>query len=239
MAFAASTAEELLFHGYRLTTVMKSLNLEASFEELDDTTLSDLDRSVLLGLRVVNFSASGLFDATNYDGNLYANLAVNNRPITILTGSSAGSVAYFFDAVLGKYSPIKNSIGDLMGFDLAAHNQGVLVRGQNMNAVQTYNSTGNGSAYQVGAVAAGKRMYAVMHVYSATGTTPTLDVIVQSDDNAGFSSPTNRITFSQATGITSQITSVAGAITDDYWRITYTLGGTTPVFGFVVAIGIL
>jgi hypothetical protein len=56
-----------------------------------------------------------------------------------------------------------------------------------------------------------------------------------------MSSPTTRVTFSQATGRTSQwATPVAGAITDDWWDISWTIGGTGgPDFTFVAVVGIL
>jgi hypothetical protein len=42
----------------------------------------------------------------------------------------------------------------------------------------------------------------------------------------------------QATGATSQWLPLSGAITDDWWRITATVGGTTPSFRFAVILGI-
>jgi hypothetical protein len=89
-------------------------------------------------------------------------------------------------------------------------------------------------------VSASQKMYAALHVRSVSGTNPTLDVVVQSD-TVGFPSATSRITFSQATATTNrhQFSSVAGAITDDYWRVSYTIGGTgTPTFSFAVTVGI-
>jgi hypothetical protein len=66
-------------------------------------------------------------------------------------------------------------------------------------------------------------------------------VLVQSDDNASFTSATTRISFTAETDATAhyQWGSVAGAITDDYWRITYTVSGTGPSFNFAVAAGII
>ena len=86
---------------------------------------------------------------------------------------------------------------------------------------------------------AGKSMYAALHVISVSGTSPTLDVIVQSDDNSGFTTPTNRITFSQTGAVGAEWGSVAGAVTDDYWRVSYTIGGSdTPTFAFAVTCGL-
>jgi len=78
-----------------------------------------------------------------------------------------------------------------------------------------------------------------MHVTAFVGAAPTLDVIVESDDNSGFTTAVTRGTFAQATAATSEwLTPVAGAITDDWWRIGYTLGGTITSATFAVFIGI-
>ncbi len=74
---------------------------------------------------------------------------------------------------------------------------------------------------------------------AASGTTPTLDVTIESDDGVGMGSPTTRINFAQATAIGAQwATPVAGAIADDWWRVAYTLGGASPSFTFICIIGI-
>jgi hypothetical protein len=130
-----------------------------------------------------------------------------------------------------------------MGTISGSSSTGPVVRGTLLhpsNVSRTSTSTGTGR--QLGAVVAGKSMYAALHVISASGTNPTLAVILQSDDNAGFTTATSRITFSTATASANraQLSSVAGAITDDYWRISYTIGGTsTPTFAFAVTAGIL
>ena len=69
-------------------------------------------------------------------------------------------------------------------------------------------------------------------------STPTVTFKLQSDDNASFTSPTDRITFTDITAIGSDFQSVAGAITDDYWRLNYTISGTNPSFGIHATIGI-
>jgi len=53
-----------------------------------------------------------------------------------------------------------------------------------------------------------------------------------------MTSATSRMVFAQATGITSEWLPLAGAITDDYWRLAVTVGGTTPSFNYVVVLGI-
>ncbi len=140
------------------------------------------------------------------------------------------------------YTPIEGAVGDLaMGRVSGVSSTGPVVRGKLLhpsNVSRTSSSVGTGR--QLGAVVAGKSMYAALHVIAVSGTNPTLDVIVQSDDNAGFTSATSRITFAQTGAVGAAWGAVAGAVTDDYWRISYTIGGTdTPTFAFAVTTGLL
>ena len=62
-----------------------------------------------------------------------------------------------------------------------------------------------------------------MHVLAVSGTNPTLDMIIQSDNVSGFTSPTTKITFDQAVAVGAQWgTRVAGPLTDDYYRASWT-----------------
>ena len=100
-------------------------------------------------------------------------------------------------------------------------------------------ASGNTTGRQLGAVSATQSVYASIHVWSVAGTsTPTLTAKIQSDDNSSFTSATDRITMSSATAITSEYKSQAGAITDDYWRVNWTVSGTSPIFKAIVSIGI-
>lgn len=105
----------------------------------------------------------------------------------------------------------------------------------------TITATGVGAGFNLGPVGAGQKLYAALHVLSASGTSPTLDVVVQSDADGDFSiGATPRITFAQATAAGAQWgTPVSGSITDPHYRISYTVGGTTPSFEFVVVVGII
>ena len=81
-------------------------------------------------------------------------------------------------------------------------------------------------------------MYSYLHVMTTGTGSPTLDVVIQSDDNAGMTSPTTRITHAQKTAIGAELLSVAGAVMDDYWRVNFTIGGSSPSFLFAVMLGI-
>jgi hypothetical protein len=57
--------------------------------------------------------------------------------------------------------------------------------------------------------------------------------------HGGFPSPLDKITFNAAPRSARSGAPWPGPITDDYWRVTYTISGTTPSFTFVVVAGIL
>ena len=116
-----------------------------------------------------------------------------------------------------------------------------LVRGYVMIPKAAYTASDVGTSAELGAALVTQRVYAALHVFTVTGTDPTLDVIVESDaDDAWGAGNTTRITFTQATAASSQWKkSAVGAITDTFWRVGYTIGGTdTPTFTFAVTVGI-
>jgi hypothetical protein len=222
----------------------KSFSLTNEVAQLDTTSLCSTGwTSSIGGLKSGSVNIEFMQDVAtgSVDDTLYPLLGVAGTPKSICLGSADGSPAYLLKSIPLAYTPVSGAVGELaMGTLAGSSSTGPVVRGKLLhpsNVSRTSSSTGTGR--QLGAVAAGQSVYAAIHVISASGT-PTLDVIVQSDDNAGFTTPTTRLTFTQATGKTSQIVSAAGAITDDYWRVSYTIGGTgTPTFAFAVTVGIL
>lgn len=243
MATQVLTNAKLLVNGFDFSGDMNALSLEYGAELQDNTTFGADTRSRKGGLKTVTLGGEGFWNADGTDEPddvLFGRVGQDTSVMTVAPNDgAAGSIAYIVNGIVGQYSH-GGAIGDMHGFSVAAEAQSRLVQGTVLhNASQT--TTGNGTAYQVGAVGASQSLHAAIHVLSVSGTSPTLNVIVQSDDGAGFLSPTNRITFTQATAIGAQwATPVAGAITDTYWRVNYTIGGTgTPTFLFVVTIGIL
>jgi hypothetical protein len=196
---------------------------------VDNTTLADTTRSNAGGLKTVGFSIDAYSDFTTYDGVLFSSVG-GSTPITFDVRENNN--CFIFNATHLVHNPLTGAVGDMAGMNISGATAGVMADGVVMYDDSTA-SSGNTSGSQVGSVSATRAMFANLHVTAAAGT--SLDVVVQSDDNAGFTSPTNRITFTQATGVTSEHLSVAGAITDDYWRISYTIVGGS--FTFVVAIG--
>lgn len=217
--------------GYDFSSQMTATAINHDAEALDDTAFGDATRSNTGGMKGVALSHEGNWDSTP-DSIFFQNIGISDVPISVSPDVGAdGDLAYTLLSQYSAYSP-GGSVGEILKFSFNGVATGDLIRGTIMhNAART--GAGDGTARQLGAVSATQKVYAVMHVISASGT---LDVIIQSDDGVGMATPTSQITFTQATAIGSEWpTPVAGAITDDYWRVNYTVSGS---FEFIVIIGI-
>lgn len=232
---------KLWLGGYDLSGDMNALALEYGAEAQDNTTFGQDTHSFMGGLKTIRASHEGLWNGGDgqVDDVLFARIASQNEPMSIAPETGAdGETAYSFQSKVASYAP-GAQVGELLAFNVSAEaSAGPLVRGTIMhNAARA--ASANGVARQLGAVAAGSKLYAALHVIAVSGSSPTLDVTVESDDGSGMASPSTQITFSQATALGAQwATPVAGAITDDWWRVAYTIGGGSPSFTFIVVIGI-
>jgi hypothetical protein len=245
MAVQAWTDVLIAVNDLNISGFGKSFSLDMQAAPLDTTSLATTGyTSSIAGLKSGSFSMDLMADFAedSVDEVAFAALGASNTVKSIVIGSADGSKAYLSSGVVANYTAISGNVGELAMSNLSAQTSGVIARGKLLHPTTARTSSSTGTGRQLGAVAAGKRMYAALHVFTVSGTSPTLDVIVQSDDNAGFTTPTSRITFSQANATTNraQFSSVAGAITDDYWRVSWTIGGSsTPTFAFIVTAGIL
>lgn len=98
-----------------------------------------------------------------------------------------------------------------------------------LKASSTETASANGTGLQVNGTAV-RGMTAIMNVTAASGTTPTLDVVVQhSDDNSTF---TDLATFDQVSD--EGISQVRFATDKQYIRTASTIAGTSPSFTYSV-----
>lgn len=242
MAHQVLTNCKLYLGGFDFSGDLNALGLSWEAEAVDDSTFGAGTRTNLGGLkRILAQHAGHVQYGTNLvDEVLFGQLGTANLPMTIapLTGAE-GEAGYSFLSELSRYTPLKGAVGQAADFDVAAEASGSpLIRGTLVhNATRTV--TGNGTAFNLGAVGAAQKLYAALHVLAVAGTTPSLTVKVQSDDANGFASPTDRITFAAATAIGAQwATPVPGSIADTWWRATWTISGTSPSFSFVLLTGV-
>lgn len=225
-----------------LTSVATKAELSAEYEEKDVTTFGSAGwKEFIAGLGSAKVDAEGFWeagDASKVDDNqwLYKGAA---GPWTICpVDANVGSLAYIVNAVQTDYS-VGGSVGDVAPWKASAISAWPVARGVVAHPPGTARTaTGTGSSVQLGAVPTGKSLYVALHVLSATGTTPSITVAVEADNATGFPSPVTVATFTAASAVGGQILRVTGANPDDWYRVKWTISGTTPSFLFAAAFGI-
>ncbi|MEU0809516.1 hypothetical protein [Streptomyces sp. NPDC005970] len=230
--------------GADLTSASNKVEISSEAEDKDVTNYASQGwKEVLGGLSSAEISAEGQWEAGDpgkVDDNAWSTLGGTGPWSVGPSGAAVGSLAYFTSALRSNYA-LGGAVGDVAPWTGTAKSSWPLVRGQIAHPPGTARTaTGSGTALQLGAVAAGKRLYAALHVLSVAGTgTPTITATVESDDAAGFASPATRLTFAAATAQGGQILRTDGtAITDTYYRVAWTISGTSPSFMFALSLGI-
>lgn len=247
MAEIVLTDAALLVAQFDVTGDVNSVQLDYAAEVQDGTTFGDGTRKMVGNgaLRTVDLSVEGLWNGGDdeVDDVLFDRIGTAGLLHTVAaSGLTESNVGYFFQAVEGSYSP-GASVGEILRFSVESQASGSdgLIRG-NLLHTGTEAATGAAAAQNLGAATADQKVYAGLHVLSAAGTSPTLDVTIESDAADDFTgSETTRVTFAQVTDAlgSEYATPVSGAITDTWWRVAYTIGGTgSPSFSFVVVLGI-
>lgn len=227
-------------HGYDFTTDMNRIGLNISVQELDSTTFGGGGyRSRIGGLRDVTAELGGFWQSATsaaVDPQAFPDLGTADRVVTMTPTGVAASTAYMFQA--GKFTyQLFGPIGEIAPFSLGmSGTNGVgVVRGQVAAAKQNVSGTGVlGSIVNLGTISASQFLYATFFVFSA-GTTITVQL--QSDDSAGFATPTTRATIGPLTTTGGTwATRTAGPLSETHYR--FNVSAITGTFQVAGAIGI-
>ncbi|MFD6035248.1 hypothetical protein ACFWHF_12010 [Streptomyces griseoincarnatus] len=230
--------------GVDLTSVSNKIELTAEVEDKEATNYGSQGwKEVLGGLASAELSGEGQWEAgdpSKVDDGAWATLGgIGPWSVSANNSAAVGELAYLLNAMRADYK-LGESVGEVAPWTSTAKSNWPLVRGQFVHPPGTARTaTGTGTALQVGAVPLGKRLYAALHVLSVAGTTPSLTARIESSADNTFAAPTTRLTFSAATAGGGQIARTDGsAITDTWWRVAWTITGTTPSFLFAASLGI-
>lgn len=234
---------KIFFAGADLTGFSNKVDLPTTAEPLGSTTFGSGGWNERVGgLFDMQGSIEGFWQAGDEsmpDDNFWTSLGTNAIPATFIPtgGTTDGDLAYVTKVFEARYD-LSGQMGQLVAWAADLQGNAPVARGAVAVTSAARTATGTGTAVQMGAVGTAQRLYANLHVFAATGTSPTLAVKIQSASSSSFSSPTDRITFSTASAITGIPSSVVGNITDTWWRAVYTIAGTSPSFTFAVAFGV-
>lgn len=244
MAILVIDDGKVFMNGYNLSASFNEVAVNGSAEMKDVTTFGNGGTRIFKpGLLDVSVTGKGLSDfddtaAPPVDKAIFDQIGAVAAVMSFAReGNAEGDISFMLQGVQVTCSPVQGSVGDMFEFTYEARGGGArLVRGVVM-AVGTKAASGaTATAIQLGAVAAGQKVYGALHAYGTVAG--TLDMIVQSDDAVGMASPTTRLTFTQMSAIGAEWKEAAGAITDTWWRASWTIsgGGSFPLF---LTVGIL
>ena len=226
--------------GYDLSSHITSVNLDITADELDATTINSGGfREKLGGLKDSTLSMDGFYEAGANKPDALLGASIGNELIvTTVPDAGVGNTAYFMKSRLFSYQMF-GAVGEIAPFSISkSQSDDEVVQGK-IEIDGALTASGNSTGVQLGAVGATEKVYVAIHCYAVSGTsTPTVTFKLQSDDNSSFTSPTDRITFSNITAIGADYQSASGAITDTYYRLNYTISGTSPSFSIHATIGI-
>lgn len=235
---------------YDFSSLTKAFAFQTEAEAVDMTVISSTTRTAAGGLRSVTWNAELLYDATTYEGSLFGYASATGGSEAIITsyfpsGAAAeDEMAYFLRSRPGKFS-LPWTLGEAAMMSISG-NSGVLggsrptqslVQGRLSARGAGVSATGNGTGRQMGALTSTKQVMAMAgHVTARTGTASVVFTL-ESDDNSGFTTPTTRATETSISSIADfGLRMVSGPITDDYWRVKYTISGTGTL-SFVASMG--
>lgn len=221
---------------YDFSGSLNSVALSYGADTPEKTSFGD-DTHVMIagGLKTLEIQEEGFVDETAGVGTIFGNLALANIPMSFsATGGAENDIAFFVQAMFATYSP-GGSTGDINAFSVAASANDSLIRGVVIANEENAIASGDSTGFQLGAIAAGEELQVAIHVLAGSGT---LDIDIVSDDNSGFTTEVVQLSATQATGATSEYLTLAGPVTDDWWRANWTIGGGSPDFTFIVVIGI-
>ena len=199
-----------------------ALAINYSANASDNTTLEDDTVTMAAGgIKQFDASLEGYWSAPE-DAVIFGDVG-SDSVFTGVNGTGAvGDPAFCLPVVVSAYNP-SGAHGELLAFSASMASRGNMGRGQ-LGCNATLTTSGSQAGVELGAVSATQKLIASLHVISASAG-DTIDVIIESDVNDAFGSPTTVLTFSQAAAAGAQIIEVDGAITDTWFRVTYTIAG--------------
>jgi hypothetical protein len=148
------------------------------------------------------------------------------------TASAAGDPAQFMRGVLGGMKMVTGAVGEVADFEMTLSGDSAGVDGVVALPLASRGAV-TGTAVQMRAVGTTARLWAALHV--TAGTFTNLVVTIESD-TVGFPSATTVITFSTVSATGWQFASVAGPITDDYFRAKVAISTGTATCAVVMGI---
>ena len=237
MAKTVALSRKVLYDEFDLSSDHNKVSLVLSQAAPDKTVYGSTSMARAPGLKSFEVNHQGYFQAGagEIETVLNTNFGTAGTILTLLPTGTEGEPAYSFQGVTLDYQ-WGGQIGDMNAISGNTKGEGTLVVRGTLMVAGSKTTSGNGTARQLGAVSATQSLYGIIHcpVHAAAGSTIT--VKIQSDTAEGFPSPTDVLSFTQLTDVGVQwATPIAGAITDEWWRVVWAVTGSPAATIYVNA----
>ncbi|MER6892023.1 hypothetical protein [Streptomyces halstedii] len=227
-----------------LSGASNKIEIKAEIEEKDTTNYRSRGWKEVLGaLGGAELSGAGQWEAGDpglIDNAAWAQLGGRGPWTAGPVEANVGALAYVMYGLQSSYG-LGDQVGEVAPWNASVKSSWPLARGQFAHSPGIARTgDGDGAGIELGPIAARQRLYASLHVLSVAGTAaPTLTVDIESDATDAFADPAPVASFAPAAAPGGQIVRTAGdAVTDSWYRASWTISGTSPSFMFVVALGI-
>lgn len=233
---AAVLVDEFDFSG-----LLSSVRIAVNNPTPKVTAFDDADETYVEGKPDFTIDHNGMFDTSgaDFDDEMFIDLAVPGRQVGVYGEGfgATGNLGYE-----GKTNALSNDrqgrVSEVLLLNVSWKGTEPIVTTQVLYRNSALTSSETGSSIQVGALSATQEMTCVLRAIAAPGgSTPTIDVLLRSDDAEDMVGNTTRHTFSQLTDQGFEVAVIAGAITDTWWDIDVTESGT-GTWNILVTIGI-
>jgi hypothetical protein len=242
MAVAPAVNAKLVLGSFDLSQLTQSADWGAEYDELDISSIGGGGFAAkAVGLAAYSLTMNVYQDfAASVNDYLRTNLGSVQVASLAYLGDTAGNDAELARGLLNGHRVFNASVGQVPMVNPHLAGAGLTVaRGKVVASSATaITATGNTVGQQLIAVPAGQNLYGAVHVLSASGTTPSATFQMQSSTTLG-GAYTNRGAASSAfTAPGSTMLAAAGAITDTFYRLQYTIAGTTPSFSVLAVFAV-
>lgn len=221
-----------------LRCLANSVVIEGDSEIIDVSTFCSGEFSErIVGDRTITIGAAGFIDTTDTSDSLLEGVwGLTDGVLTASVAIAAGAHAFVGRFIGGSLSR-EWARGAVATFDLSGMLAAAAVGyGRLLRYAPGEGASGNGAAVLWKAIPADATAQAALHVLSLSAGA-SIDVTVQSDDNAGFTTPTTRAAFGAKSATGGFMLPMVGPVADTYYRAIFTITGGSPSVGFAVSVG--
>ena len=233
MAFKHGKDTKVFVNNTDFSSYFNNVDTTRSADVAESTTFGNSAKTYISGNKDGTLSIAGFFDATA-DATLQPLLGGADMIISVgIDGLDATDSCVFGKGNITNYG-VSSPVGDIVATSIDMQADSGLYNGtvlENRTVTTTTTGTARDNTLSTANGGAG-----FLIVSASSGGSPTLDAKIQhSADNTTYA---DLVTFTQATGTTSEVKLVSeGTTVNRYLKAILTVGGSTPSFTAIIGFG--